>query len=764
MQVQLAKLLEISKNAKVVGSAAAIKFLKGIVNRDFEYITVKDGDSINLGNKTLSFISAPFLHWPDSMFTYVVEDKVLITCDSFGSHYCNAEMYNDLNQSQENYREALKYYFDGIMGPFKPYVLKAIDKIKDLPIDIICPGHGPILREDPWNIVNKYKEWSLPEEASEEPQITLCYVSAYGYTEAVAKKIEEGINTYCNFKVNMYDVIHSDMNDILNSIDKSEGIIFGSPTINGDALKPIWDILINLNPIVHGGKVASAFGSYGWSGEAVPNIDDRLKQIKLDLYPSMKFNFKPTEKDLNFAFKFGESFAEKIAEKIKIKKLFPTKPSTEKRWKCVVCGEEFDGPKPPEICPACGASADQFIEVSQDVVTFSSDKKEKFLIIGNGAAGYYAADAIRKRNKQCEIEIISNEPYLTYYRPSISDGISEDLKEDTFYLSPKEWYVDNNITLTLGVQVQSLKPEEKKVLLKDGTAISYDKLILANGSKNHIIPIEGVDKEGVFTLRNLKDLEAIKNKMKTSKNVVIVGGGLLGLEAAYEISKAGLNVSVVEFSDSLLIKQLDSEGSLILKTAVENQNIEVILGDSVTSIKGENSVSSVTLKSGKTLDADLVLFSTGIAPNKNIADKTNIITNRGILINENMETNIKDIYACGDIAEFKGRVYGNWPAAVEMGKIAGINAVGENKAYVHSLSAISFNAMGLELLSVGEISKDRASKAISIKDDENKIYKKLFFTKNILTGGIIIGDNKSSANLISAIEESKSLKEVLAIL
>ena len=266
----------------------------------------------------------------------------------------------------------------------------------------------------------------------------------------MAKKIEEGINTYCNFKVNMYDVIHSDMNDILNSIDKSKGIIFGSPTMNGDALKPIWDILINLNPIVHGGKVASAFGSYGWSGEAVPNIEDRLKQIKLDLYPSMKFNFKPTEKDLNFAFKFGESFAEKIAEKIKIK-IVPVKPSTEKRWKCVVCGEEFDGPKPPEICPACGASADQFIQVSQDVVTFSSDKKEKFLIIGNGAAGYYAADAIRKRNKQCEIEIISNEPYLTYYRPSISDGISEDLKEDTFYLSPKEWYVDNNITLTLGV-------------------------------------------------------------------------------------------------------------------------------------------------------------------------------------------------------------------------------------------------------------------------------------------------------------------------
>ncbi|MBK5239598.1 FAD-dependent oxidoreductase [Clostridium sp.] len=756
------KLLEISKNAKVVGSAAAIKFLKEIINRDFEYIIVGDGDTISLGNKTLSFISAPFLHWPDSIYTYVAEDKLLITCDSFGSHYCNEDMYNDLNSSQEDYNESLKYYFDSIMGPFKPYVLKAIDKIKDLTVDIICPGHGPILREDPWSIVNKYKEWSKPYEVSTEPQVTICYVSAYGYTESIAKKIEEGINSNCNFKVKAYDVIHHDMNDILSSIDKSEGILFGSPTINGDALEPIWDILTKLNPIVHGGKVASAFGSYGWSGEAVSNIEDRLKQIKLDLYPSMKFKFKPSEKDLNLAYKFGASFAEKIAEKTKTNTC-PTKPSTEKRWKCLVCNEEFDGPKPPDICPVCGASADQFIQISEDVVTFSSDKKEKFVIIGNGAAGYYAADAIRKRNKQCEIEIISDEDFLTYYRPAISDGISEDLKDESFYLSPKEWYVDNNINLTLGVTVKSLNPEEKQILLVSGTSVSYDKLILANGSKNFMIPVDGVDKEGVFTLRNLKDLEAIKNKMKTAKKVVIVGGGLLGLEAAHEIKSSGLNVSVVEFSASLLGRQLDSEGSLILKTAVENQNIEVILSDSVTAIQGETSVTSVMLKSGKTLDADLVLFSTGIAPNKNIADNTNIKTNKGILINENMETNIKDIYACGDIAEFNGRVYGNWPAAIEMGKAAGMNAVGEIQIYVPSLGVISFNAMGLELLSVGVISSD-ASKALSTNDKENKIYKKLFFTENIITGGIIIGDNKSSAKLISAIEDSKSLKEVLELI
>ena len=205
---------------------------------------------------------------------------------------------------------------------------------------------------------------------------------------------------------------------------------------------------------------------------------------------------------------------------------------------------------------------------------------------------------------------------------------------------------------------------------------------------------------------------------------------------------------------------MDNESSLILKASVENQNIAVILGDSVTSIEGEKIVTSVKLKSGKILDADLVLFSTGIAPNKNIADKTKIITNKGILINDKMETNIKDIYACGDIAEFKDIVYGNWPASVEMGKAAGMSAVGESVALFVSLSAISFNAMGLQLLSVGVVT-NKDSKTICIKDEGNKIYKKLFFTNNVLVGGILIGDNKSSANLISAIEESKSLKEVL---
>lgn len=312
----VSKLLELSPKAKVVGSAAAIKFMEKIANRDIDSIIVSDNDTLSLGNKTLKFISAPFLHWPDTIYTYIPEDKTLITCDSFGSHYCFDHVFNDKIPNQEHYEESLKYYFDCIMGPFKPYVLKAIDKIKDLDIDLICPGHGPVLREDPLKIVSLYKEWSTPLEPKEVKKITISYVSAYGYTEQLANKISEGIQSIDKFDIKLYNVIHSDLKDIVNDISDSEGILFGSPTIVGELLEPIRDVLAKLNPIIHGKKVAAAFGSYGWSGEAVPRIEARLKELNMKIYsPGLKILFKPSPEDLNKAFEFGVGFAEMLIEK-----------------------------------------------------------------------------------------------------------------------------------------------------------------------------------------------------------------------------------------------------------------------------------------------------------------------------------------------------------------------------------------------------------------------------------------------------------------
>ncbi len=313
----IAKILELAPNAKVVGTSAAIGFLKEICNFNVPSITISKGSTLDLGNKTLKFILAPFLHWPDSMYTYVEEDKILFTCDSFGSHYCEENVFDDLVKNEDNYIEATKYYFDMIFGPFKKYIIEALDKIKDLDIEIVCPGHGPVLLKNFHKIKDLYIKWCTPKNKEDTKLIVIPYVTAYGYTEKLAHSIAEGINSL-NEKINvkLYNVINSKKEEILNELEDCDGMIFGCPTINSDALPPIMDILINLNPIVHGGKFAASFGSYGWSGEATKNIESRLKELKLKIpNPSFKVKFKPSDCELEDAFLFGKSFALALLKK-----------------------------------------------------------------------------------------------------------------------------------------------------------------------------------------------------------------------------------------------------------------------------------------------------------------------------------------------------------------------------------------------------------------------------------------------------------------
>lgn len=320
----LAYLLKVAKNAKVVGSNAAIKFLKQIVNEPFDFIQVKGGESIDLGGKTLQFISAPFLHWPDSIYTYLKEDQILLSCDSFGCHYSSEKIFNDLIEKDflesNDLLDAYKYYFEMIMSPFKPYVLQAIEKIRNLPIQIICPGHGPVLRDNLWKYVDLYEKWSLegPQVDDKEKRVTISYVSAYGYTASLAEKIAEGIKSVGDFQIYLYDIIHTDVDDILEKIAYSQGVLFGSPTVNRDALKPVWDLIAFLNPIIHGNRLAAAFGSYGWSGEAVGVLEARLQNLKFKVLPGLKINFKPSKEELEKAFQFGAEFGNALVHREKI--------------------------------------------------------------------------------------------------------------------------------------------------------------------------------------------------------------------------------------------------------------------------------------------------------------------------------------------------------------------------------------------------------------------------------------------------------------
>lgn len=310
------KILEYAPNATVVGSTLAIKYLSEIINKPFKSKIVKDGETLSLGNKTLKFISAPQLHWPDTMYTYVIEDETLITCDSFGAHYCDERILKSSieDSKEDDYIEAYNYYFRMIMGPFKPFMIKAMDKIKDLNLKYICPGHGLVL--DDTNIekfINLYREWCQPTKR-EKQSIVIPYVTAYGYTEKIAKEIKRGIEA-SSFDVDilMYNLVTADMNEVLNEINQCSGLLLGSPTLLCDTLPQIWTILSSLNPVIHKGLPASCFGSYGWSGEALKNINERYKQLKFNVVcEPLGILFKPSEENLKAAYDFGLEFANKV--------------------------------------------------------------------------------------------------------------------------------------------------------------------------------------------------------------------------------------------------------------------------------------------------------------------------------------------------------------------------------------------------------------------------------------------------------------------
>ncbi|HYW96921.1 MAG TPA: FprA family A-type flavoprotein, partial [Bacteroidales bacterium] len=309
-------LLELAPNATVVGSGQALNYLGEIVGKPFKSLKVKDGDIIDLGNKKLRIIGAPNLHWPDSIYTYLEEDMVLFTCDSFGAHFCSEAMFDDL---AGNYDKAFKYYFDVILKPFSKFMLKAIDKIRPLTISVICPGHGPILREN-WkkyvDLSEQYAREYLNETKASSNRVFLAYISAYGYTREMAGQIEEGLKAAGDLHVESMDIENALLGDIEERISRSDAIIIGSPTINQNTLLPIYKMFSVLNPIRDKGKLAAAFGSYGWSGEAVKLIEDHLKNLKFQIaVDGLSEKFYPFNGKSDRFFDFGKQFGTLLLEK-----------------------------------------------------------------------------------------------------------------------------------------------------------------------------------------------------------------------------------------------------------------------------------------------------------------------------------------------------------------------------------------------------------------------------------------------------------------
>lgn len=385
----------------------------------------------------------------------------------------------------------------------------------------------------------------------------------------------------------------------------------------------------------------------------------------------------------------------------------------------------------------------------------------KYLIIGNGVAGTTAVENIRKRDQEGIITIISNEEKPFYSRIRLIDLLAGTLDQNKLILKDDQWYSDNKIELILNDPAQKIDKDTKQVTTKSGKILHYDKLLLATGANAFAPPIPGTDKQGVFTLRRLKDAKAILDYLKgIQKQVVIIGGGVLGLEAGNALRKSGHKISVIEALPILLPRQMDTLGSEILKKQMESMGFTFHIGKMTKEITGEESVTGVLLDDGTEISCDTIIISAGIRPELTLVNQLGLKVDKGVVVDDNLSTEINDIYCAGDLVNHRGKLYGIWPASEKQGEIAGKNMAGEKVEYQGTTMSNILKVVGIDLVSIGDIDTDGEHEAILMKDPEKFIYKKLVLERNKIIGAILYGDKSGWKKLQRAIEEGKDITEI----
>lgn len=388
------------------------------------------------------------------------------------------------------------------------------------------------------------------------------------------------------------------------------------------------------------------------------------------------------------------------------------------------------------------------------------------LIIGASSAGVSAAREIRAIDPAVPVILLTEERHMPYYRPSLTEYIGDSKVEgrSNFFLNPETWYRDKNVILKLGTKVVRIDPAGKKVETASGEQFSFGKLILANGSTPFVPFKDAAGKNNVFSIRTLDDARAANELSGTVKAAVVIGGGLLGLEAAHSLSGKGVRVTVIEGSDRILPRQLDPDSSQILQNILAAANVSLVLGRTIESIQGEGSATGVKLADGEVIPAEMVIISIGVRPNVEIARSCGIAVNRAVVVNGRMETSIPGIYACGDVAEFNGKCISLWMPAMKQGKVAGSNAAGRPVEFLDEVYPAIFNSFGTRIYSAGDICQDRKEgecRIHSTGDAAKNHHKKLFFLNDKLVGFILIGDISEAQKLAMAVKNGSTFSDIV---
>lgn len=366
---------------------------------------------------------------------------------------------------------------------------------------------------------------------------------------------------------------------------------------------------------------------------------------------------------------------------------------------------------------------------------------EPLVIIGNGMAAARFADELSKRALgRYAIAVVGEEPRLAYNRVLLSSVLAGEVASSDIELKPRSWWDDRGITLRYGCRANAIDTKARTVMLADGEFLSYSKLVLATGSQPIKPPIPGMSLPGVITFRDINDIWTMWHRAGSGDRVVVIGGGLLGLEAAYGLAKAGAHVTLLHLMDRLMERQLDPHAAAMLKKAVEAKGIEVILNADTGEITGHGAVDGVTLKDGRRIEASAVVVAIGIRPSADLARNAGVAVNRGIVVDDAMQTSMSGIHAIGECAEHRGLVYGLVEPAYEQARVLAENLAGRVAHYPGSVLSTNLKVSGVNVFSAGDFIGADGTEEIVLSDPGLRTYKKFVIADGRLVGTVLFGD------------------------
>jgi nitrite reductase (NADH) large subunit len=388
---------------------------------------------------------------------------------------------------------------------------------------------------------------------------------------------------------------------------------------------------------------------------------------------------------------------------------------------------------------------------------------EPLVIIGNGMAAARLVDELA----QCAlgryaIAVIGDEPRLAYNRVLLSSVLAGETTSQDIELKPASWWSERGVTLKYNCRATEVDVGRREIKIAGDESISFSKLVLTTGSSALRLNVPGADLAGVYTFRDSRDVDLLLTLAAQRKRVVVVGGGLLGLEAAYGLAKAGAPVTLIHLMDRLMERQLDGPAGALLKSLVERKGIEILLHANTARIHGESRVEGIELVDGRRIEADAVIFAAGIRPNIELAKEAGIAVNRGIVVDDQLQTGATDIFAIGECAEHRGVCYGLVEPAYEQGRVLAQHLAGREAAYKGSVVATNLKVSGVGVFSAGDFMGGEGSEALVLTDFNHGTYKKLVITDGKLTGAVLVGDTGDALWYLELIRTRQPTQKIRA--